>query len=347
MSSLRARACVLALAAATLSGCYVTRAALHHNDLFNTRCRVDAVLADPETSATTKERLRSVRRILAYAAKSGLKAEGAYDYYIETKEPVVSYIVQAAYPDRLEFYTWWFPVVGSVPYIGYFEKSERDAKAAELEAQGFDVNKAGAGAFSSLGWFEDPIFTSMLNRGEADLAHLFFHELTHRTLWIAGSVEFNENLAEYVASVLTRAYLDDTRQSALRADYEAKLADKTLFRGWLQDVKAALASVYETYKKLPEQRAAAKAAVLDSYQKPPKKPPFKLVDYVADETWNNASILGAALYAPDLERFARAHRCLGKDDAATFLTALTRAAQGAPDAAAAFKALDGLCKGGA
>src|SRR5690606_18969091 len=115
--------------------------------------------------------------------------------------------------DRLEFVTWWFPVVGSVPYIGYFDKADRDAKATELKQQGYDVSVGGAGAFSSLGWFEDPIFSSMLDRGPADTAHLFIHELTHRTLWIPGSTEFNENLAEYVSYRLTPQYLRKTKRA--------------------------------------------------------------------------------------------------------------------------------------
>ena len=87
-------------------------------------------------------------RILSFAESHGLNASGAYKYYIATKEPVVSYIVQAAYADRLEFVTWWFPVVGDVPYLGFFKKPERDAKAAELTASGYDVHTSGAGAFS-------------------------------------------------------------------------------------------------------------------------------------------------------------------------------------------------------
>jgi len=107
----------------------------------------------------------------------------------------------------LESITWWFPIVGRVPYLGYFSKADRDSKASELRTEGYDVYETGVGAYSSLGWFDDPIYSPMLRRSEADFAHLIFHELTHRTLWIRGSVEFNENLAEYAADFLLEKLL--------------------------------------------------------------------------------------------------------------------------------------------
>lgn len=332
----------IVMLATQLSGCYVTRMAAHHNDLFNSRRPVEDVLADPETPAKTKDALKLVRRVMHFAEGEGLNTKGAYRYLIETKEPVVSYIVQAAEPDRLEFKTWWFPVVGSVPYIGYFEKRERDAVAADLKAQGYDVNETGAGAFSSLGWFEDPIFSSMLRRGEADLAHLFFHELTHRTLWISGQPEFNENLAEYVATVVTAKYLLATGQSSAIPAYEAKRQDRILFSHWLKDLKAELTKYFADVKGKPRSEILkGKAEIFAKYQKAPLKPAFKVADYVKDEDWNNAALLGASLYAPDLERFAKAHACLGKDKPANeFLSELKSRAGDVKDP---FKALDGMC----
>lgn len=332
----------IAVLTTQLSGCYVTRMAVHHNDLFNSRRPVEDVLADPETPPKTKTALVQVRRILHYAEAQGLNTQGAYRYLIETKEPVVSYIVQAAESDRLEFKTWWFPFVGSVPYLGYFAKSERDAVAADLKAQGYDVNESGAGAFSSLGWFEDPIFSSMLRRGESDLAHLFFHELTHRTLWIPGQPEFNENLAEYVATVVTGKYLVDSGQGSQVAQYEAKRQDRILFSHWLKDLKDDLTRYYDGAKgKSRADVLKGKAEIFARYQKAPQKPAFKVLDYVKDEEWNNASVLGAAMYAPDLERFAKAHACLGKEKPViAFVDALRARAEDASDA---FQALDDMC----
>jgi len=329
----------------SLAGCYLTSQAVHQNDLFNTRRKVDDVLQSSGTKAKTKEQLVKVRRVLGFARAQGLNTAGAYDYLIETQQPVVSYIVQAARDDQLVFITWWFPLVGEVPYLGFFRQDERDAEAAKLRAIGYDVSTGGAGAFSSLGWFDDPIFSSMLERGDADLAHLFFHELTHRTFWVPGSSTFNENLAEYTATLLTREYLASQGSSqdlALLSRYELKQRDKELFTGWLQRLKGDLMSLYQAEPQLGrEQVLLRKQVLLQRYQLPPMKPAFAIIDYVGKEPWNNASVLGASMYAPELARFARARQCIGGDQTIQrFLKELKVATDRSSDP---FVGLDSLC----
>jgi len=326
-----------------LAGCYTVRQALHQNDLFNSRRPVDEVVTDQTTSAKTREGLAEVKDVLHYAAVKGLNVEGAYGYYIDSGQPVVSYTVQAAYSDRLQFVTWWFPVIGRVPYLGFFEKSERDAKAAALRADGYDVAEGAAGAFSSLGWFDDPIFSSMLNRDQAALAHLFFHELTHRTLWVPGSTEFNENLAEYVATVMTEQYLKDLGRPAQLAKYEARRRDRARLFTWLKGLKGALTTLYAQAGQItPSVLLARKQAVYARYTRAPLKPTFERTDLVATETWNNASVLGEELYMPDFARFARARRCLGDAPVRAFLDELGRRSKTADSG---FAALDSMCDG--
>jgi len=329
-----------------LAGCYVTGQALHQNDLFNTRRKVSLVLASPQTPLKTKDQLTKVRLVLAYAEAQGLNTAGAYGYLIETQQPVVSYLVQAAKDDQLSFITWWFPLVGEVPYLGFFGQDERNAEAARLKALGYDVSTGGAGAFSSLGWFDDPIFSSMLERGDAELAHLFFHELTHRTLWVAGAPTFNENLAEFTALVLTREYLASQGNAVALAQlthYERKQRDKQLFTVWLQTLKADLTDIYQDKQKLGRtQVLEQKRKLLQKYQTPPLKPAFSVVDYVGKESWNNASVLGASLYAPDIVRFAKAYGCLGAQRSIRrYLAALRVAVDLGFDP---FMGLDGLCR---
>jgi predicted aminopeptidase len=324
----------------------VTSQALHQNDLFNRREPVELALARPGLPEKAKAGLLASRRILDFARAEGLNADGAYRYFIQTSEPVVSYLVQAAEPDRLKFVTWWFPVVGRVPYLGFFAKADRDAKAAELKAAAYDVHEGGAGAFSSLGWFEDPLFTSMVGRGEAELAHLLFHELTHRTFWAPGSVEFNENLAEYVAWLVTTRYLEHHDLGALKARYDGRLADRVVFKAWLKGLKADLTALYANPEKRPRSEILAmKAQTFARHLAPPLRPKFAVVDYIGDEEWNNAAVLAAGLYAPDLDRFARAHRCLGQKGARAFLDAL-RDRAAARDGEDLFVVLDGFCRKG-
>ena len=323
------------------AGCYAVRQAVHHNDLYNSRRSVTEVLADPGTDEKTRAALGFVAKALDFAAVHGLNAQNAYTHYIKTSSPYVSYLVQAAYPHKFEFRTWWFPVVGSVPYLGYFSAEERDAQAAILAAEGLDIHKGGVGAFSSLGWFEDPLFSSMLRRSEADLVHLIFHELTHRTVWIPGSVEFNENLAEYVADRLTEEYLLASGKKDLIQIYFDRKEDKAKFRLWLKELKAELTKFYANKQKLDKNKIiAGKAVIIERYVKE-KKPAFKQIDYVGDDNWNNASIMGASLYTPDLEIFEKAHACIGHGHLIKFLNVLKKSAEEVDDG---FRGLERLCK---
>jgi predicted aminopeptidase len=326
------------------SGCYVTRQAWHHQQLYFSKKPVADVLSAPETSPKTRTALESSQKVLQFAADQGLQTAGAYKTFIATPKPVVSYIVQAAYKDRLELRTWWFPVVGSVPYLGFYEAAERDEKAQQLRNEGYDVTTGGVGAFSSLGWFDDPLFSSMLSRSHADLANLLFHELIHRTLWIPGSTEFNENLAEYGAGVLTDQYFDRNKDDPSLAQFQKKLRDKEIFRTWLWELHSTLKRLYETKPK-PETTVLleSKANIFQTFTSPPKRPKFEAVDYIGHEEWNNATVLSETLYAPDTKKFAQAHACFGRGKSfGSFLEAV-RAAHEESKGKNAFEALAFLC----
>ncbi len=326
------------------SGCYVTRQAWHHQKLYSSKKSVSEVIDDPKTPSKTRNALESTQRALDFASTQGLKTSGAYVTYIETSKPVVSYIVQAAFKDRLELKTWWFPIVGSVPYLGYYEISERDAKALELKREGYDVTTGGVGAFSSLGWFDDPLFSSMLYRGHAELANLLFHELIHRTLWISGSTEFNENLAEYGAGFLTDQYFEKNQDDPSFIQYQIKMRDKDVFRAWVWDLHSTLKHLFETKPKPNDTiLLKSKASIFQVFTSPPKRPKFEAVDYIGQEEWNNATLLSETLYAPDKNRFAKAHSCFGENKKfGAFLEAL-RNAHNQSKGGDAFKTLARLC----
>ena len=324
----------------SLTGCYTLQQAWHQNNLFNSRRLVSEVIADPNTEPRLAAKLRLTQSIIEYAGKQGLNVDDAYTYYIETGSRRVSYLVQAAHADQLKSVTWWFPFVGTVPYLGFFEEADRDAKAEDLRDAGYDVYETGVGAFSSLGWFSDPIFTSMLKRSRQDLASLYFHELTHRTFWISGSVKFNENLAEYVADLLTPRYLRDTGHEKLIDSYKSRRQDRKLYVAWLTNLKASLKKLYAKRKEMePEKLLAEKERIYTRFTKN-KRPKFKVADYVGKRPWNNARVMGASLYQPDLERFARAHACVGDVDIIEFMTILDERESDYDDL---FLALDSLC----
>jgi len=325
------------LAAASTSSCYVTRLAFQQNSLINSRRPVERVLADQTLPDSTRKKLQLTREILAFAGNHGLNAEGAYNYFIQLDGRSVSYIVQAAYPDRLESITSWFPIVGRVPYLGFFTEKERDEKAKEYRQLGYDVSIGGATAYSSLGWFDDPLYSSMLNRPDSELAHLLFHELTHRTLWVAGSAEFNENLAEFFGGILTRSWLESRNERNELDKYEKRRQDRELLHGWVTGLKTDLEALYGSVPK-PDATTLAreKMKVFEKWQRH-RRPRFVIRDLIGDEVWNNATVLATSLYSPDLQRFEKAYRCAPTD----FLQRLKDATKAH---ASPSEALDSLCK---
>lgn len=327
-----------------VSGCYVLRQAWYQNNLYNSRRPVSEVIEDGKVPQWVKTQLDLVRQVLDFAAKEGLNSQESYRYYIETKSNAVSFLVQAAYPDRLKFKTWWFPITGDVPYLGFFSREERDEEAEHLRKEGFDISKGSAGAFSSLGYFEDPLYTSMLKTDRGGLVHLLLHELTHRTFWSKGSANFNENLAEYVALVLTQKFFEQRGEARETEQYLAERRDRAKFRMWLKELKAELEALYASRGTTPQDTLLAKKKEIFEQFTTKRIPRFETdaFEYVRAKEWNNAAVLAASLYLPDTDRFASAHKCFGEEKPIKeFLDALRSMEEKESNV---FKALDRLCE---
>ena len=313
---------VLLLLLLILPGCYVLKLAYEQTALLVSRDDIDALLVAEDTPAKLKEKLQLVTEILAFAQQEGLNVEDAYSHYVAVERESISYVVFAAHATRLELVQWWYPVVGELPYRGYFSIEEREAKAAELAAQGFDVARSDVDAYSSLGWFSDPIYSTMLTRRRSSLAHLLFHELVHRTYWLKDASAFNESIAEFVADRMTAAWLrgrGELKEIEYRQHY---WVDRRKYLQWLGDLKKELQAVYEQ----KEDVLAKKAAVFKKFLA--HKPDFKSVDFVGRREWNNARVMVAKMYNFELEKFKKVYACLDAQEkfnnAADFLSYLEK-----------------------
>lgn len=168
------------------------------NIIWNAR-PVEEYLNDPAFPDTLKARLELINEIRKYAIDSlGLKDTENYKTLYDQKGKEVMWVVIASEPYQLKPKEWKFPVIGSVPYKGFFKKERADNLKKELEEQGWDVIVRNPGAWSTLGWFTDPILSKMLTRSEGDLANLIIHEMSHATIFVKDSVEFNENLSTFI-----------------------------------------------------------------------------------------------------------------------------------------------------
>jgi predicted aminopeptidase len=326
-----------------LTSCYLSKQAYRQVGLLYDREPVNAVLANGNVPEGERRKLAFAKEALKFAANQGLKVDGAYQQYVRLDGQALTYTVQAAKPFEMRLKTWWFPIVGSVPYLGYFDREDREFEATKLEEQGYEVHRGGAAAFSSLGWFSDPIYSSMLRRTETELAHLFFHELTHRTLWLRDGVEFNENLAEYIGARLTSEFFEAMGRHAELAEFEQINADYAAVRPWIRQLREELTKNFKDTEGQPTvERVLAKNKIISLAMI--KKPMFKRMDFVGKEPWNNARILAASHYAPDTELFDRAAKCLkarlGQVNAGTYLKALEKQAE---TTSTGFEALQKMC----
>ena len=262
----------LAILAASLSGCrtvnYYRQAIGGQWEILHKARPIDAVRNDPNTTADLKKRLDIVESVRTFAADHlGLDATRQYDRYTDLGRPYVVWVVFAAPEFSLEPKTWWYPMLGRLAYRGFFNEADARAEAAQLREQGLDVYGGGVDAYSTLGWFSDPVLNTFIRRDEADLAELLIHELTHQRLYLPGDIDFNEALATAVGREGVRRWLRaDGRTQALREYEETQLIEDRFIKEALK-TREELRLLYEAEAYLPpEELRQKKAAVLAKLQ---------------------------------------------------------------------------------
>lgn len=210
---------------------------------------VEEFMADPNFPDSLKAKLRLIDEIREFAIDSlGLKDTENYKTMFDQKGEEVMWVVTACEPYHFKPKTWDFPVVGTVPYKGFFNKERALAEAKKLKDDGWDVAIRNPGGWSTLGWFTDPILTGMLNRGDGDLASLIIHEMVHATLWVPDSVTFNENLASFIADTASYDFIR-AKHGKTSEEYERYLYEDQDYRKFSAFVLRAathLDSVYES-----------------------------------------------------------------------------------------------------
>ena len=157
------------------------------------------MIVDPDTDEGTRAKLTFARMARAFAIDElGLDVGDSYTTYTHLDRDTLALVLSAAEQDRLAARTWWFPVVGRVPYRGYFDLNDALEEQRELEAEGFDTWLRPTSAFSTLGWFADPLMSTVLRQDEIGVVQTLLHEVSHAHLWVAGNVGFNESFATFV-----------------------------------------------------------------------------------------------------------------------------------------------------
>jgi predicted aminopeptidase len=300
-------------------GRYLARAGWEEGKILLRRRPIAALVADPRTDAGVRAKLQVVLDARHFAADSlRMRAGESFTTYSALERDTLVLVLSAAYRDRLKRHTWWFPIVGSVPYKGFFDFDQATRAARGLDAEGLDAYLRPASAFSTLGFFNDPLLSTTLRLDSLELANTVIHELTHNTYYAPGQAVFNESFANF-AGARGAAWFFRTRGSAAAADEtDRRWADQiVLGRFWT----ATYRSLDSAFTRHPDSKAARLAARDTVYARARQL----LVDSVAPRLvtippavvartrLDNAALLARRIYLTDLDLFEQVYVREGRD----------------------------------
>jgi predicted aminopeptidase len=300
---------------------YLIRAGAAEAKILRARRPIPEVILDSGTDARTRGTLTFVREARQFAIDSlGLSAGDAYTSYSQLESDTLLMVLSASYPDRLQAKTWWFPIVGHVPYRGYFNFDNGARDEAKLVQEGFDTYLRPSGAFSTLGWLPDPLLSTTLRQDDVGVVETVIHELAHNRLFVGGQVRFNESYANFVGAVGAAQFfctrpgggLDTVK--CLRA--QARWRDMVRFSEFLDPVIQELQKLYLLRGELESADLLTQREVVFERAKrtfrEEVQPSFEASSYSSflAEPLNNATLLGRMRYyhrLRDFEGFLERH----------------------------------------
>lgn len=299
----------------TTTGChigYIAKNAYHQAAMLHSAEPVSKVLKSDSLGADQKRKLEIATRAKEFAeTRLKLRKTKNYTMFVDLHRPYVTYIVSAAPKNELKYYTWYFPIIGSVPYKGYFNEKGAIEEADDLIKEGYDTYVRGVTAYSTLGWFKDPILSSMLAYSDYDMANTIIHETVHTTIYIKSNANFNERLASYLGDLGARLFFEETTSGSkeLLEITKQEDYDQKLFGEFISEQIKNLEKWYAENKSNPqlEQERIGKFEFIKKEFRDAVLPNLKTNKYknFSDAKLNNAKLLGLKLYMNDLSDFEK------------------------------------------
>ena len=314
---------------------YYHQAINGHNEIMRSREPISDLIEDPNTPPQLRQKLIFIQTVREFAENQlHLPVDDHYLSYVELNRPYVVWNVFAAPEFSLTPKTWCFPIVGCVAYRGYF--SEQDARrfADSLKQDGFDVFIGGAIAYSTLGWFDDPVLSTFLNLSSPETAALIFHELAHGILYIQDDTAFNESFATAVEQEGLRRWQSSANDLKGYENWMIKSRRRHKFVSLVSKYRAKLEDLYQGNLTLTEKRDQ-KAKLFNQMRSEFLDIKSEHRFMAAYDAWfshplNNAQLISVSTYhnwvpafqkilnasGGDLEEFYQRCRALAEKDAA-------------------------------
>jgi len=309
-----------AIAAMPLLSCsptYVLRAGWEEARILAERRDIQEVLEDPATDDEIKGKLSLVRAVRVFAERQlGLNAGRTFRSYTATDRDTLVMVVSAAPEFELRWKTWWFPIVGQLPYKGFFNFSDAEREADRLASQGYDTYVRPSAAFSTLGWFPDPVLTPVLRGDELSIAETVIHEITHTTFFARGHAQFNESFANFVGHRGTiEFYCEGRGDDGPCRRAEDRWYDARVFGQFFQSVRIPLETLYASQLSDDEMRRTKQRIVEDAVARFETQviPKLRSGQYrgLYAATIDNAWLLSRLLYYERLDDFEALHTQFG------------------------------------
>ena len=295
----------MALVSLTFYSCesvhYYSQAIQGQYRILENRKPISDILADPESPESLRQKLAFILALRHFAANElQLPVKDNYLTYVDLKRPYVVWNVFAAPEFSLAPKTWCYPVVGCAAYRGYFTAKNARQFADELSDQGYEVYVAGVTAYSTLGWFDDPVLSTFINSSKARSAALIFHELAHQVLYVKGDTAFNESFATTVEQEGLQRWQAATRSSHIYNDYLAGYDRQQQFIRLIMDYRRTLEILYQSDASVEtkrEKKASIYSELRDEFDRlKTDDNGLSAYDNWMRESLNNAKISSVAAY---------------------------------------------------
>ncbi|MBI5446012.1 MAG: aminopeptidase [Deltaproteobacteria bacterium] len=302
---------LLALVPALLGGCsnlrYYARTVGGQLDISRRAQPIEQVLADPATDPVLRTKLEAVGRIRQFATSELNLPEDGYRTYADLGRPYVLWNVFAAPELSLEPKQWCFPVAGCVNYKGYFSQEDAAAYASSLRSEGYEVYLGGVPAYSTLGWFNDPVLNTFIHYPEPELARLIFHELAHHVAYAKDDCVFNESFATAVERAGLERWLDRNGAAGQRETLEKAEVRRTAFYGLVGEYRERLREVYASARN-DEEKRESKGQVLVDLRAAYERLKATWDGYRGYDAWfgdgpNNAQLASISVYTQHVPAF--------------------------------------------
>ena len=307
---------ILTIFSAGLTSCstakYYSHAVVGHLQLTTGLTPIQKVVDQDDTNKELRRQLELVTELRDFAEKKlRLKVGKAYSKYKHLDRSAAVWVVYAASTFSTELQTWKYPIVGEYQSKGFFKKRMAKEYSTKLHSQGYDVYVGEAAAYSTLGWFSDPLLSTFLNDTDEELAETLFHELAHRTYYLKGDTMFNESFATSFAQKSVQLWLKEKGEEKRLEKYRKKLKRRDEFRSLLQETKNGLSLIYKNEnndsegileKRKQDSIQSFKATCITLRKK--WNSPESLKSWI-DEELNNAKMAASSIYLLKVPYFNR------------------------------------------